>query len=232
VHLLLAGLFLMQEPVFEDASVKPSVERARAVGDVRTYPGGRITIVSSTLEYLVELAFGVQRFQISGGPEWIYREGFDIEAKPANSLGRGRGTSLSEEQRRMLLSLLVERFQLACHRQSRPGPIYSLTATDYNLKLRETADRDSLPLISGPDGVIGGVNVSMALLAAKLSRWLDCPVVDRTGLSGSYDFKIANDSEELASIRGSLQRLGLKLEPGKGPVDAIVVDGAQRPTPN
>src|ERR1039458_5984018 len=69
-------LLAIQPPAFEVASLKPTAQRARAVGTVRTYPGGRVTIEGSPLEHLVEVALDVQRLQVTGGPDWTYVEGF------------------------------------------------------------------------------------------------------------------------------------------------------------
>jgi uncharacterized protein (TIGR03435 family) len=139
---LMLFTLLAFQPAFEVASVKPTVHRAMAVGTVRTFPGGRVTIEGSPLEHLVEVALDVQRFQVTGGQDWMNVEGFDIEAKPPADSESGRsknvGTVLSEEQRQMLLTLLVERFQLQYHRETRQGPVYFLVRTNKKLKMEET----------------------------------------------------------------------------------------------
>jgi len=226
---------LLQLPSFEVASIKPTPDLARAVGVVQTFPGGRVKFQSSTVEYLVEQAFGVQRFQVSGGPEWIYREGFDIEAKPPAALAgaTNRGVILSEIQRQMLLGLLEDRFQLKYRRETNEGIVYSLTRRSGSIKLREAKNKDAMAWISGPETGIAGGNVSMRLLAARLSRWLDHPVLDRTDLNGAYDFDAPFDtadagSDPTAAILPSLSKLGLKLERGRGRVEAIVIDSAER----
>jgi uncharacterized protein (TIGR03435 family) len=73
----------------------------------------------------------------------------------------------------------------------------------------------------------------MPFFSRRLSRWLDRAVIDRTGLDGSYDFKFEYDSSDsssdvAAAVLVSVQGLGLKLEPGKGPVEMIVVDRVER----
>jgi uncharacterized protein (TIGR03435 family) len=229
------------QAAFEVASVKPTVHRARAVGTVRTFPGGRVTVEGSTLEHLLEIALDVQRFQVAGGQDWMYIEGFDVEAKPPAASGSGRSTGsgavLNEEQRQMLLALLAERFQLQYHRETRQGLVYFLARTNNGLKLKDAKNRDVLPWVLGPETGIAGGNVSMPLFARRLSRWLDRPVFDRTGLDGSYDFKFEYDSSDpgrdvASAILVSLQGLGLKLEPGKGTVETIVVDRVERPSGN
>jgi uncharacterized protein (TIGR03435 family) len=190
---------------------------------------------------LVELALDVQRFQVTGGPDWMYVEGFDIEARPPEPSRSGESTAnatrLNDEQRQMLLELLAERFHLQFHRETRKGPVYFLTRTSKRLPLKETQNRDVVPWISGPESGIAARNVSMPSFARQLSRWLDCPVFDHTGLDGVYDFKFEYDSIDpnrdvavpiLVSVRG----LGFKLEPAKGPVETIAIDRAERPSGN
>jgi uncharacterized protein (TIGR03435 family) len=227
---------LLQLPSFEVASIKPTPGPARAAGVVQTFPGGRVTFQASTVEYLVEQAFGVQRFQVSGGPEWIYRDGFDIEAKPPSALAdaTNRGVTLNEIQRQMLLELLEDRFQLKYRRESSEGIVYSLARRSGSIKLRDAKNKDAMPWISGPENGIAGGNVSMRLMAARLSRWLDHPVLDRTELNGAYDFDAPFDAPDAgadptAAIQPSLAKLGLKLERGRGRVDAVIIDSAERP---
>ena len=226
------------QSTFEVASVKPTVHRARAVGTVRTFPGGRVSIEGSPLEHLIELALDVQRFQVAGGPDWMYIEGFDIEAKPPATFGTSAiGATLNAGQREMLLALLTERFQLRYRRETRDGPVYFLTRTNKKLKLEQPKNRDVLPWILGPETGISAGNVSMPLLAQRLSRWLDRPVIDRSGIEGAFDFKFEYDSPDPdrdigASIQVSIQGLGLKLESGKGPVETIVIEHAEKPTAN
>ena len=81
-----------------------------------------------------------------------------------------------------------------------------------------------------------GENVSMEYLAKRLSVFLDRPIRDRTGLTGSYDFDLApydpTNRDVPSAVVGAVNRLGLKLKAGKGPIDMIVVDSVTRPTAN
>jgi len=187
------------------------------------------------LEYLVERAFDVQRFQVTGGPDWMYAEGFDIEAKPAAVPKSGvsaDGAVLNDLQRQMLLTLLEDRFHFQYHCDTKLGQVYFLSTANKKLKLAETNNREAAPWVLGPETGIAGGNVSIPLLARHLSRWLGRPVIDRTSLDGAYDFRFEYDSFNLgrdaeASIPVSVQGLGLKLEPGKGAVETIVIDHAE-----
>ena len=113
-------------PEFEVASVKPS--QSPEVGGVYTLPEAESHSADAHLQYLIEQAFNMQSFQVSGGPSWIHDERYDIEAKPPASAKSS--TSMppyakappNDEQRQMLRSLLIERFRLKYRREIRQGP--------------------------------------------------------------------------------------------------------------
>lgn len=143
----------------------------------------------------------------------------------------------------MLQSLLMDRFQLKFHRSDRVSPVYLLERGRGQLKLEAAKDKDAYPWVGGiPGGAINGdglagMNISMPLLAARLSRYLERSVIDRTGLNGSYDFKYrysADDNERdvESCIFSSIKALGLELKAGKGPVETIVIDHVEPPAPN
>ena len=84
---------------------------------------------------------------------------------------------------------------------------------------------------------LAGVNESMSDLARRLSRYLGRPVLDRTGLSGSFDFRTEYRSDDehpdlITMILAAVQDLGLNLEASKGPIDTIVIEHAERPSAN
>lgn len=234
-------------PTFEVASVKPST--SGEMGGVYTYPGGRVAFRGCTLQYLIEQAFYIQPFQISGGPGWMQNERYDIEAKPpassklSQSMPPYSKAPLNDEQRQMLQSLLVERFQLKYHRETRDGPVYLLVKGNKASKLVDSKDKNAYPwagglrggMISG-DG-LAGINESMKDLAKRLSPYLGRPVLDRTGISGSFDFRSEYPSDDgrpdvITMILASVQEIGLKLEASKGQVDSIVIEQAEKPSAN
>lgn len=236
-------------PAFEVASVKPTDPKTNNTG-LSTYPGGRITASRYTLELLIEDAFDVQSFQISGGPRWINDDRYDIVAKPPASSQSSRANPLypkappNTEQRKMLQALLIDRFQLKYHRESKEGMIYLLARGTKNLKLQDAKNKTLFPwagalrggVFSG-DG-LAGINESMADLAKRLGRYLGHLVLDKTGLTGSYDFRIEYTTADgsrpdvISSIISCLQDLGLKLEASRGQMDTIVIDSAARPSTN
>lgn len=239
---------MAQEPAFEVASVKPSTPKDRYIA-IFTYPGGRITITNYSLRAMLEEAFHVQPFQIAGGPSWTQDELYSVEAKPPASSASAKSNPPypkappNDEQRRMLQTLLIERFHLQLHRETREGPVYFLTRGSKPLKLESTKDPKEYPwagsLAGGGFGGDGmrGTNITMTQLAERLGPRLERPVIDQTGLTGAYDFRVeyAPESERpdlIASIITSLRNLGLKLEAGKGPIETIVIDRAERPAGN
>jgi uncharacterized protein (TIGR03435 family) len=234
-------------PQFEVASVKPAA--THEIGGARTYPGGRVEFRGCLLHYLIELAFDVQDFQVSGGPVWIASDRYDIDAKPPASSKSSQSrppyskAPMNEEQRQMLQSLLAERFHLNYHRESREGPVYLLVKTNKPLKMAEPQEKNAFPWSGSPAGGmitgdgLAGVNESMADLARRLGPYLGRPVLDRSGLTASYDFRTEYRPEGerpdvVSMIFACLQDLGLKLEASKGPIEAIVIEHAEKPSAN
>jgi uncharacterized protein (TIGR03435 family) len=247
--LIPVGLLLFQQPAFEVVSVKPKAARTRVINTMLTFPGGRITCTGCWLQYLIMEAFDVQPHQIVGGPGWLNDDQFDLEARPpAGSRASHANPPLAklpmnDEQRQMLQTLLVDRFQLKYHRDDREGTVYFLVKTNKKLKLDPAKDKDAYPWAGAPQGTafdsggIAGTNITMTQLAARLSNALGRPVIDRTGLDGPYDFKYeyagdVTNPDRATAILMSIQQLGLKLESGKGPVKTIVIDHAEKPSEN
>ena len=240
-------------PEFEVASVRPSGPNQREMNGLYTYPGGKVRCNGCRLEYLIMMAFDVQQFQISGGPAWIdlvSGETFDVEAKPADSSSSALSNPASpksapnEEQREMLQSLLADRFQLKFHREIKEGTDYILSRGTGQLKLTPSKDKSAFAWAGGISGGwfgggIRGENISMPQLAARLSRFLKRPVLDQTGLEGSFDFEYRlggedndNDANIPSFLLMSMKGIGLMLKPGHGPVETIVIDHLEKPSAN
>jgi len=199
---------------------------------------------------LIQYAFDVQAFQVSGGPEWTSDDMFEISAIPPDSSElrhahpRFINEPPSEEERRMLQSLLFERFGLKIHHGTKQGQVYLLSRGNKTLQLQPAKHADFLPILAiGGYGYGGmsGQTVSMSYMAMRLSRYLESPVLDRTGLVGTFDFKLephSGDSSQeskssfLDGIFESVARLGLKLNRTKAPIDTIIIDEVSKPTEN
>jgi uncharacterized protein (TIGR03435 family) len=186
-------------PQFEIATVKSPGPQDRIIA-LYNYSGGRVVISLYTFALLLHEALGVQRFQIVGAPAWIDSERFMIEAKPP-ALSKlslfgpsNREAPLVEEQRQMLLALLMDRFQLKFHRESKEGVVYLLTNGPKEPKFEQPKHPEYrmffAGLLGGGDGTVSGGNATMEFIASQLSRSMRAPVLDRTGLSGPFDFTL------------------------------------------
>jgi uncharacterized protein (TIGR03435 family) len=215
---------------FEVASIKPAAQGNRT--RIAFPNGGRFTATSMALKTLLGVAYDVREFQISGGPAWITSERFDIAATSDKPGATTRDVVM------MLQTLLTERFKLALHRETRDSQVYGLVVADGGLKLKETPDGKELSLDGGGGRAIG-TKVTMGLLSQFLSQQLARTVLDRTGVTGAYDLTLTwtpvdtNPDNPGPSIFTAVEeQLGLKLQSQRGPVEFIVIDGVERPTPN
>ncbi len=239
-----------KRPAFEVATVRPVDLNARSapVGFL-SQPGGRVEIGYATVKMLAYYAFDVQMTHVVGGPDWAGSERYNVMAMPpAESESRTAKSpplkaTPSDEQRKMIEALLVERFGFKFHREMREMPVYLLERGSGKLALQTPKDPDAdsrSAIVSYGGGIVSGeafgTNVTMDFLAGRLSDSMDRPVVNKTGLAGHYDFVLEpadpeNTDYNLAAI-GAMNRLGLKLRPGKGMVEMIVIDSVTRPTEN
>lgn len=234
-------------PQFEAASVRPSGPDNRELNGLRTFPGGRIVGKGVRTQYLIMVAFNVQQFQIVGAPvwtDWVTGQGFDMQAvPPADSASAHFHPAFSvdppiDEERRMLQALLIDRFQLKYHIETRQGPTYLLERGKGKLNLQPSSDKTAYPFAGGNyRDFYSGKNISMPKLAERLSEWLGRPVIDRTGLQGSFDFDYKtsdpdNDSDITGFLLTAMKALGLEVKAGKGSIQTIVIDHIERPSPN
>jgi uncharacterized protein (TIGR03435 family) len=144
----------------------------------------------------------------------------------------------------MLQSLLIDRFQLRFHRESKQEPGYVLEKTGKPLKLQPPEDKDALSWAGSPEGGavafgtgLAGKNISMAQLAIRLSGIVGRPVVNQTGLEGAFDFESRTgdddpNADDTATVMSSLKQLGLRLRSAKEPMEVIVIDHIERPSEN
>jgi uncharacterized protein (TIGR03435 family) len=197
-------------------------------GPLRGVSGNRFSIEFATLTNLVILANDLRNFQVSGGPSWA-QEGGDVYS--VNAKAEGDATPTSDQVRRMLQSLLADRFQLKLHKEVKDFPVYDLVVGKNGPKLKESDKKWAVP---GP---------AMTMITGIIANFTDRPVIDKTGLTAqNYEFNWNQDDllEELKAggkpapsiFRAVEEQLGLKLEPAKEPMDVLVIDHAERPTEN
>jgi len=198
-----------QRPAFAVASIKPA---ARRLGT----EGGNRSRISYTPESLTML-----NISVSECVQWAYNVG--------------------------LRDLLARRFQLVLRREPKMRPVYELTVAKGGPKLPPPKDaaalpsdhaNESLPLVRG-DGFLF-LNVSMADFAAKLSllQGMDLPVIDRTGIPGTFDILLksaaaaAKDADTPLLFSLVRDQLGLRLAAAKAPLEMLVIDHFEKPSAN
>jgi uncharacterized protein (TIGR03435 family) len=231
------------------ATIKPVDPDARDGRYITMQGNNRFVEKAYTLKLLIAAAYDLNPRTISGGPSWIESDHYDIVAVTPGEVRPTR-----EEQMSMLRSLLTDRFKLTFHREPKVFSIYELDVSKSGAKLKETAAPKDPPSV-GPGVVypqrivLPGRNATTGDLASLLQRAiLDRPVVDKTGLSGRYDFdlewapdetqfggdvpKASADAPSSPLFSAIQQQLGLRLIPTRGPVNALVIDQAERPSAN
>ena len=253
VSFLSAGFI---RPVFGQSTENPP---AFTLADVHTSNAGTTRITSAMLTAsrvdfrgasmleLITIAFEVANDRVIGGPSWLDTDRFDIIAKAPPGIAE-------EALRPMLQALLAERFKLAIRREERPMPVYALTVVKRGVKLKESAV-DSAPNCNMTGGATALASftcrhMSMKVLAQQIQQLgiLDRPVVDLTGLHGTYDYTLNftppnqvrkathadGDQASVVSIFDAVHKqLGLKLEQQTSPLPVIVVEHVnQKPTEN
>jgi uncharacterized protein (TIGR03435 family) len=219
---------------FEVASVKPSGPNDQLM--YRLQPGGRYIANANTLKNLVANAYGVPLYRITGGPGWGDSDRFNIEAKVGIQLKPWPDSNTQLSQ--MVQSLVEERFKVTVHRETRQETIYELVVAKGGSKLKAAGESES-PGFGVEPGRVHSMAVPLEYLAGNLSQVLERSVVDKTGLSGKFDYTLtyapdtATPGDDGPSLFTALeQQLGLKLESTKGPVEFLVIDHAEKPDAN
>ena len=297
VAVALGGLAAQQPqapaPRFEVASVKLSDPNAPGplgqIPMVRPQGGGRLSATNVSLRLLIRMFYGLQEFQIVGGPAWQASQKFDIVAK-------GEDGATTEQLAPMVKTLLAERFKLKTHTEMREMPISTLLIARDDGRLgpslkASTADCASpqaqaeqrkraeallkggpaaiaearpkpgdcgiAPFGSGANGAgLRATGQTLVPVVQLLTQAIGRPVYDKTGLTGLFDYELTFDPEVMLRIASQAgvnlppgaanlppsdspslltairEQLGLKIENGKGPVEVLVIDSAEMPTPD
>lgn len=214
-------------PSFEVASVH-QVPKGGGYTSISPPGSARFFARNASMKLLIEMAFGVQDYQIAGkNVGWIDSELYDIEAKSEGDV------SLSYEQLKPLLQhLLEQRFKLEVHHEQKEIQGYALKVAKNGSKLQASKETAGMAYILSNG--IRGPSVSMSSLAAMLAHPVGRPVVDKTGVTGEYSIKLnfapdgATDSPYPSIFTALQEQLGLKLEPQKVAVDMLVIDSLEK----
>jgi uncharacterized protein (TIGR03435 family) len=236
---------------FDVASVKPSQVGFRS-SHMR---GAADSITASGSVFLIlENAYDLRDFQIAGGPDWVRTATWDIVAKvdePAPDWNNLRSDARNAIQHQRMAAVLAQRFNLKCHFETKELPVYNLIVAKGGSKLRPTpadaAKKGSLNFdSSGSQSRMQANGVELSTVAKMLSYGRGRIIVDKTGLTGPYDFTLTYTSDASAGLPATAdtepsgptiftaleEQLGLKLESAKGPVPVLVIDSISRPSEN
>ena len=255
-------------PSFDVAAIKlhpPSEPDPPWIG-VRNTPDG--VEAFATVAVLIQRAYGLRSpDQVSGAPQWAKTDHFDVQAKISEAemaeMQKLTPAEAAAYRNAMLRALLAERLRLKVHSETRQAPVFELVVARGGPKLKDAATDANPPLGKGEDGkprtgfyqatgsTEGAQGESTKALADFLSQpvsGLGRPVVDKTGLTGVYDFTLnwvphwdrilpgsggsPASPEEADSLFEALQQIGLRLQPATSSVDTIVIDHVERPSEN
>ena len=266
------GSLFAQGPAasFDVASVKPSAAGTRA--RIAIEPGGRFLAEGVSLKFLIAGAWHLAAYQISGGENWTASEPWTVEARAAgiDAVPSWTPPYLPEPIAACARSLVNDRFALQSHHEMREMAVYRLSTvrngpglivTPTNQRPEAAAGRSGRPedVVPAPGRAMAGPGAILATaipeqqLVTLLGRWMDRPIIDKTGLTGYVDVRlrfapesaprplqvppspdgaVPAPSNEPSIFTAIEEQLGLKLEPARESIDVLVIDTARRPVRN
>ena len=235
--LLVSASAFAQSPTtprsFEAVSIKPN-----------TLGGGHVHMRNSTgrmaaqmtAKDLIQQAYGLKKFQVSGGPSWLGNDNYDFVATTPTPV-----VLTDKVLQPYLQSLLADRFHLKFHRETKESPVYWLVAAKNGTKPTTHTGEGTEGTSSNGNGInekMNGTKLSMPDLASFLASRLDRPVIDHTGIKGQFDFQLewspdqSSDSPKPSVFTALQEQLGLRLEANKGPVEILIIDSVEKPSEN
>ncbi len=237
---------------FEVAAIKPS--SPDATGGTMLFQNGTFMTKNQVLGNILKFAYNTTVGTLLGVPNWASSARFDIDAMWSESLNAELQKLPTEQQRErrreMVQALLIERFHLKVHHETRELPAYAMTVAKGGVKLKPSTHEGSGMTLA--TGKFEGRGVSIAEIDAPLGGQPEIrrPVLNQTGLTGKYDFVLQWTPETGASaapggensatpdtsgpslFTALQEQLGLKLEPTKAPADVVVIDHIEMPSEN
>ena len=254
----LPGLAQSAKPVlnFEVATVKEAADGPNGVrggchGNNSVYspsqqagmpPLGRCVITDARLSHLIGIAYGVSMLDLKTGPDWIQRGDLRF-----NVQGKAEDPSKTTEQQllTMLQNLLAERFQLKFHYEPGKADGFALTVAKNGPKLKISRSEETTLFFTGPKGeallkpyrgapvAMTARKYSIPMLINVLTQTGSGPGLDKTGLTGEYDFTLSWDEKAGPDLSTALrEQLGLRIDTAKVPASTFVVDSAEKPAAN
>jgi uncharacterized protein (TIGR03435 family) len=235
-------------PGFDVATIRPT-DTSAPHGTFIRHNGRQIIAYNFSLDQLITYAYSLHAKQVADGPPSLLTTHFDIDGVPDID-----GHPNVSQTRVMFQKLLVSRFKLAFHYESRELPIYAIQIAKNGLKLTPTSSKpgDSTKFTNSCPPILTVRNYSISDFAKGMQEaFLDKPVVDQTGLHDRYDFDLkwtADDSATYcpSSPAGSRndpsappdlytaiqEQLGLRIVPARAPIRVMVIDHVETPTEN
>ena len=250
-------------PAFEVASIKPNVSGAPGTASY-VQPGGRYTAINVTLRMLIKTAYQIHDTQIVDGPGWMDIDRFDVSATALEAV---TAQAFIERARLMLRPMLADRFKLVVRNERREIPIYGLvlaradggfgpqfqrtdpTSCDDPPRLvvkaaagaAEPAEPLPCNMSFGRPMHVNARGAEIATLITHLRGGADRVVIDRTGLTGRFDWDLQWTQDPLAASASPAgvslftavrEQLGLRLDAHRGMVDVLVIERVEKPAPD
>ena len=234
----LMGQVKGQSPLaFEVASIRPIPVSLPMGAGPWTVTNGQFKAGPDFTRDVIALAYEVLSAQVKGGPAWLTREPYDFEARA------GSASAGPNQIRVMVKTLLEERFKLAIHRDTEEMTAYTLVVAKNGPKLQDAnGGRRGYVNWTGLGQVTFSENTTLGGLTSVLSGVVGAPVLDETGLRGTYNFSLEftrpNDprprqTDSPPDVFIALQeQLGLELRATRRRVEVVVIDHIERPSPN
>lgn len=211
------------------------------------YIGTNVTVMTVLMG-----AYGLRSDQISGAPGWVSSTRYDVEGKLVDANFKMRDLKKKQHEE-LLRSILIERFKLKAHIETRDAATYDLLVAKGGSKLKpvEPADPNHPEVFTGKgvprggfmfgNGMMQANALGISQLATQLANELERTVIDKTALTGVYDYKLtwapdpdapSTDSTAPNLFTALQEQLGLRLQPSRGQVETLVIDHIELPTSN
>jgi len=222
-------------PTFEVATIKHSTSGEQA--SFRWQPGGRVTVTNTTLHGIIRTSYGIEDFQVVGGPAWVNSDRWDIIAKAADN-------AVAADLDRMMQSLLDDRFKLRMHSEVRRFQILALARVSSSGRLGSsihvsTADCASVTCgFSGVAGNLAATGRTLVQFSRVLTPLVGRPVVDKTETNEAFDWTLKwapdtrTDADGPSLVTALQEQLGLTLEQQDAQVSVLVIDSVERASDN
>ena len=231
---------------YDVVSIRPS-QAGQTESMIGPGPQGGIRTQNTAVMQLLTVAYDVKEFQFADIPKWVKSERYDVSFtpdKPEIALGpvttHDQMVTSMSRQRQRLQAVLRDRFGLVLRAETREMPVYALTIAKGGHKLTPANNPSDRPVLKTLRGQVSGTAVTPANLAIQLAGLLERPVIDETGLTGAFNFKLewTPDSATTSAIEDTsiftavTEQLGLKLTAKKELAQVFVIETIKKPKQN